>query len=667
MIQPGKHPPEKEMHSLGVAPLPLPRKHSGQFITPRAVFLSLLLIPLNAFMLLHISIIRHQAYPTSYALFGNVVAILAALTLLNSLLRRWMPDKVLSPGELVTCYIMLCIASALSNDQTVFLLLGVIGHPTWFATPTNNWAALFGKSLPGWLTVQDRGVLQGFYQGVSSFWQWEVIAVWLPPLLAWLVFLMVLLGVMLCINTIVRQYWTEAQRLSYPLITLPIQMVDPKEGLFRSKLMWSGFAIVAVLNVVNGVNILIPSFPSIPRHIDLTPIFFIERPWTAFLAFPNARVPIGIYPFIFGLGLLMPLDLVFSCWFFYLVARFSAVAMATRGWETISGFPFDVDAASGGFVGIFVYVLWQMRSYLQRVLRKAFRNDPTIDDSREPMRYRTAVLGLILGMIFLIGFSMRAGISLALAFGFFLFYFLFSTVITRMRTEAGITSHDVYLGGPDVLLVNSLGTSRLSQGDLTGMSLMFWYNRAYDSHPMPQQLEGYRLGERTGVSMRRLTGAMLLAGGAGAVAAMLIGLHVMYQMGAASGKVTELVSMSSETWSRLASWVASPTDTNWHALTARGIGFTLTLALYSLRNYGLWCPFHPVGVAMAGSWAMYKIWSSLFFSWLIKWGVLRYGGRAKYASLVHFGLGLVLGDCVLGTFWALIGAAFNIPTFGVWP
>jgi hypothetical protein len=665
MVEPGRKLAQEEETVCVVRAAETRRPRSG--ITLRAVGLSLLLIPLNAFMLVHIEVVRHQAYPTSYAIFGNVVAFLAVLTLLNAGLRRWLPRFALTPPELITCYILLCAASAVGNDQFVFLLVSMIAHTTWFNSTTNHWAEQFGSSLPPALTVQNKEVLRGFYLGVSSAWRWDVMTTWLPPLCLWIVFLLALVWVMLCINTLVRQPWTEAQRLTFPLITLPIQMADPREGLFRSRWMWWGLGITAVLNLVNGLHVLFPTVPEIPRYIDLAQFWPTGRPWDAFQAFPNARIPIGIFPFIFGLGLLMPLDLVFSCWVFYVLTRLAAVAQAARGWDTISGFPFDVDMASGAFVGIFGYSLWQLRGHWRRVARKVLYDDPEIDDRGEPMRYRTAVIGTVLGGAFLVFFATRAGMSLSLSLAFFVAFFAFSLVVTRIRAEAGVTSHDVYLGGPDVLLVNGLGTERLSRGDLMGLSLMFWYNRGYDSHPMPHQLEGFRMAEKSGMALRGLPGLMLLGIGAGAIASVLVMLHVMYQLGAASGKVVECVTLAGEPWNRLGTWIASPSSTNWYAMSARGVGLLLTAGLFAVRNAGIWCPFHPIGVAMAGSWAMYKIWSSLMFSWMVKAAVLKYGGRRHYGTLVHFGLGLVLGDCILGGFWAIIGAANNVATFGVWP
>jgi hypothetical protein len=624
------------------------------------------LVPVNAFVLLQIEVVRHQAYPTSYALFGNVVALLAGLMLLNSLLRRWQPRLAFTPAELLTCYIVLCAATAVSNDETCYLLVGLIGHVTWFGTPSNHWGDLFGRRLPAVLMVNDREALRGFYQGNSSFWRWELIAVWLPPLLLWLVFLMVLLGVMLCINALVRRPWTESQRLAYPLVTMPLQMTDPKEGFFRSRLMWAGFALTVAVNTVNGLHVLYPTVPEIARYVDIGPAMNV-RPWTAFLAFPNARVPIGIFPFIFGLGLLMPLDLCFSVWFFYLLTRLLAVAEAARGWDTLPGFPYDADQASGAMLGISAYLAWQMRGSMTDVLRRALRGDPTLDDGREPMCYRTALAGAVLGIALLTAFAIWIGMSPLLALGFFVLYFALAVALTRMRAEAGVTGHDIYLGGPDALLVSTFGSRNLSPASLTALSLFFWFNRAYDAHPMPQQLEGFRVGERGGLPLRGVTGLLLLGAMAGAVCAFVVILHVMYQMGAASGKVSDLTSLSGEAWNRLAAWSAAPAGVNWYSIYARGGGLLATLALYVIRNQGIWCPFHPVGLAMAGAWSMYKIWSSLMLSWLAKWLFLRYGGRRSYQALVQFGLGLVLGDCVMGGFWALYGAAHNIATFNPWP
>ena len=42
---------------------------------------------------------------------------------------------------------------------------------------------------------------------------------------------------------------------------------------------------------------------------------------------------------------------------------------------------------------------------------------------------------------------------------------------------------------------------------------------------------------------------------------------------------------------------------------------------------------------------------------------MRYGGLAAYRRFLPFFLGLVLGDCVMGSVWALISLALNVRTY----
>src|SRR5581483_1785251 len=93
--------------------------------------------------------------------------------------------------------------------------------------------------------------------------------------------------------------------------------------------------------------------------------------------------------------------------------------------------------------------------------------------------------------------------------------------------------------------------------------------------------------------------------------------------------------LTEETWARLANWVSSPTGPNWVSLTYRGIGGALSILMLALRTRG---------ISMTGSWFMFRTWSSLMFSWLVKYFFLRYGGRNRYGQLVQFALGMVLGD-----------------------
>jgi hypothetical protein len=80
-----------------------------------------------------------------------------------------------------------------------------------------------------------------------------------------------------------------------------------------------------------------------------------------------------------------------------------------------------------------------------------------------------------------------------------------------------------------------------------------------------------------------------------------------------------------------------------------------------------WFPFHPVGFAVSSSWSMHLLWLPLFIAWVIKLTILRYGGLKLYKQALPLFLGLILGECVVGSFWTIWGIIFRIPSYAFWP
>src|SRR5205807_1905164 len=131
----------------------------------------------------------------------------------------------------------------------------------------------------------------------------------------------------LCLNVIWRRQWTEHERLSFPIIQLPLAMTEERGALFRSRNMWLGFAAAALVDSLNSLSANYPSIPHLPiREIDLGS-FLVDMPWRAI-----GWTPFCFFPFVIGIGFLLPLDLSFSCWFFYLYWKAQRVLTAAYGW-----------------------------------------------------------------------------------------------------------------------------------------------------------------------------------------------------------------------------------------------------------------------------------------------------------------------------------------------
>jgi len=634
-------------------------------VTLKSLLITIILIPINCYWIIQLEVVRYT-HPTLIHPLSNVIFIIFVVMSIGGLLRLISPKLGLNQGEILTIYIMLCIVSSMCSHDMMEILVTILGHPYRFATPENEWRDLFIKQLPQWLTVSNEKVLLGYYEGNSSLYIKEHILSWFSPVLWWIAFIFMLMFVMLCINTILRKQWTERERLTYPIIQLPLEMTNPKSRFFKNRLMWAGFSIAAFISIINLLNSIYPSVPYIPVKRQSINYLFSDRPWNAM-----GGVRLSFYPFAIGVAFLIPLDLLFSCWTFYWFYKMERVWGSIMGWRSLPGFPYDNQQAFGAYIGLLIFVLWSARSYLKQVFKQIFgisKGAGKIDDSEEPLPYRVAAVGFLFGMVFFVLFSYKAGMSLWVFPIFFGIYFLLATMIARLRAELGFLVHDLHQVDPHGMMVNAFGTRKLGTNNLVVFSLYMFFNRAYRAHPMPQQLEAMKLSERRNLEQRKTSFAILFATLFGAFVIFWLLLDNYYRHGAETGYFGPwALGFGRGVYRQLENWLNYPRDTDFPALSFMGVGFIFTSLLMFLRTRFLWWPFHPLGYAMANSWGMYNLWCCLFVTWLLKYTILKQGGLKSYRRAIPFFLGLALGDYILGNLWSILSIITNTPLYQFWP
>ena len=643
-------------------------------VTFKSVSIAMLLIPINCYWVIEMEVIRYSGHPVTISLFFNVIFSLFVVIGVNELFKRFVPTLALAQSELVIVYLMLSIASGITGHDMLEILVPMLGHAFRFATAENEWQQLFTPFLPNWLTVSDSQLLQGYYEGELPLYTAETLLGWAKPVLWWTVFITVLIFGMLCINIIVRKQWIEHEKLSYPIIQLPLQMaqsghaagslLEPQQNrFFRNKLMWLGFGIAGALALWNGVNFLYPILPELRTRVRSFQVF-TESPWNAM-----GRIPFSLYPFAIGLGFFIPLDLSFSCWFFFWYWRVMRVVGAAIGMRSLPRFPYMNEQASGGYLALCVLAIWASRRHLLHVGKTVIglHTDTARDDSDSPMSYRAAVLCLIGVMAFLVLFCYYGGAEIWVMFVFFVIYYMISIAITRMRAELGTPVHDLHYSGPDEILTRTVGTRRLGRDNLVMFSMFWFINRAYRSHPMPHQLEGFKIMERTHMTMPRIIFALTLAAVLGSLAGFWALIDRGYRLGMeVRAYWPSLSAFGIEPYRRLTGWLQAPEETLIAESGFMGLGFLLTTVLMLFRMRFVWWPFHPAGFAISTSWGMNVTWSCLFMSWLIKLLILQYGGVVRHRKIAPFFLGLILGEFTVGSLWTIIGIIAGIPTYGFW-
>jgi len=622
-------------------------------ITWRSMTLSALLIPLNAYWVVDMELIRYSSHPTTISLFFNAIFLLLLVTGANAIVARRKPTWRLTQPELLASYSMVCVASALCSHDFLQVLVPSIAWPFMYATRENRWAILFNQYIPTWLSVQDKAAMAGYFTGESTLYSPLHLLTWATPVLMWSLFITALVLVMLCINAILRQQWDRREALTYPLTMLPLEITHPAGHLFRQRLLWIGFGIAAFIDAVNSIAFFYPDVTRIRVELfDLLP-FFNLWPWSSMWWFP-----ISFYPFVIGMGVLMPVDFLFSCWFFFLFWKAETVLSAWLGFNVgRPEFPYINQQSFGAYMVFFLFALWQSRRHLAAVLGRAMGLRHAADDSEEPASYRLAVAGALLGLAVLILFSAAMGMSAWLAVAFFAIYFALSISVIRMRAEFGSPVHDLHWAGPDYILVQLGGSASFRPQDLTAMAQYFWFNRAYRSHPMPHQLEGFRLMRSTDSLDRRYFPAMIVMGIFGTLVGFWAMLHINHSYGAmakASG------SFGSEAFMQLQNWLTVPQGPNYSAAAAIAVGFVIAFVLAKLRLVLSGWPFHPLGFAVSSSWEMNLVWMPLLIAWLLKLVILRYSGLRGFRRTLPFFYGLILGQFVIGSLLNLITMAFGV-------
>ena len=628
---------------------------NSKAVTVRSLIIGTALIPFNLYWLMKAEVVWVSVYSTVLSLFFNVIFCIFVLALLNSLLRRYLPRFAMNRGELLTIYVMLSIATAIFGHDFIRILIHTMGAAHWFATPENEWAALFFRYLPRWLVVENKNALRAYYEGDSTLYIANNFKAWLLPALSWSILILVVIFVMVCINVIIRKQWIENEKLTYPIIQLPLEMTDA--GFFSNKLFWFGFGLTGALDLLNGLNYLFPTLPSLRLRSNLG-ILFTEKPFSAI-----GWTPICFYPFIVGLSYFMPQDLSFSCWFFYIFWKAQLVFRSVIGFSPMPG-PYLSYQSSGAWLGIGLLSLWISRRHLMQVLKRVAGYRESIDDSKEPMRYRAAILGIIIGILFIVLFCYYAGMSVWVTLLLFFLYFLIAIAVARMRASLGPPTHDLYDVGPDRIMVSAIGVRKLGPKNSTMFSLLYWLGYDYRSHPMGHQLEGFKIAERIGMNSKKLVFAMMIAAVIGIFTAFWIFLHITYNQGAQNFGATGIGWVS---FYHLQIWLNNPAQIDYPLLRQVGFGLSFTFFLMLIRRFFFQFPFHPVGYAVAGSWTMSWMWFSIFIGWLVKRTILKFGGLKTYQRVKPLFCGMILGQYIVGSLWTLSSEVFQKRMYGFFP
>ena len=351
---------------------------------------------------------------------------------------------------------MMFVSASLPTFGLVEHLLPMITGVYYYATPENGWADLIQPLVPGWIAPSEESLILGFYEGLP---QGEKIpwGGWMESLSAWLLFLLSLHLVSICLMVLLRKQWIQGERLLYPMMQAPIELVAPGPGsgpmaaippLLRRSLFWIGFALPVVIGSINGLSHYSPYF----RGIGLSTGFTIL----------GVSVPMQVSFSLLGFSYFISQPLGLGIWVFYLLTilergLFNTLGIASTeklGWFSNPQAPYLTHQALGAMLMFALFTLWKARIHLRQVVRKAFTGDPGIDDSGEIISYRGAVFGIVGGLTVMTVWLNAAGIPLWVVPLFLAVAFLLFIALSRIVVEAGVALVRAPLIAPDFIMAS---------------------------------------------------------------------------------------------------------------------------------------------------------------------------------------------------------------------
>ena len=561
----------------------------------------------------------------------------------------------LDQGELTVVFIMLMVAATVPTEGYVEHMVPKIVSPSYYSTPENSWAENIQPFIKPWLAPQDPDVARYFFEGLPAGapipW-----GEWVRPLSAWSLFFLALCFVMVCIAVILRKQWIENERLVYPLVQLPLDMIRGGDGqervtpFFKSVMMWTGFLIPFSILSINSLHNYFNFVPEISLSTSVPLI-----PGALHLGMALSFMTLGFSYFV-NLQVLMG---IWSCFALLLMQRavynVLGISMQQALPDSSASDAITAHQGMGAMIVFALVILWTAREHLGAVFRKAFSGDEQVDDSGEILSYRTAVLGLVLGLIFLGGWLELSGLPRWVVPWFLFVVFVLYIGLSRFVAEAGLATIRTPTD-PQAFINSTVGTSALGQDGLVALSLTYaWVFKArifvLAACANALKLEGE---SSVGPHKRRLFWAIAVALVTSLAAANWYLLEQAYAHGGINLNQMFFLRTNQGPFSAAAIWINSPTGVSGEGWFYTGLGGTAMLLLLLARHFWLWWPLHPIGFPIATTWVAGQIWCSVFLVWVFKSLVLKLGGPSAYRRIQPFFLGLILGNIVAGGMWFII-------------
>jgi hypothetical protein len=589
-----------------------------------------------------------------------------ALLFLLAVAATWLPlGRRLRPTrrQLLAVYtIVLVGAPIISYKVMTSMLVHTTIQRYLGMTSQSHWQDTYLNLIPTLLAPTDWEAVEAFYHGVSEV-PWDV---WWTPLTVWCSFTIALAVCSICLMLLLQRQWINHERLTFPLAQIPLEMVvesqaadgRPAGRLTAASVFWLGLVVSFGLTALHTLADYFPAVPAIP----LGPVRVMDYQRVGPLAGLD-EINLLFFPWLIAVAYLIPKDLSFSCWFFWLVRLSLHVIAIAAGatpqrpaWHWVSEFPAPLFQGTGALLAISALAIWSARRHLARAIRIAFSRDSGRADAEEPIPYRWSLAGFVLSFAWMVYICWLSEARLVVGIGLIAYMLVYYVTWTRLRAETGLG----FLPYP-LFLHQSIGVP-LGGGVFTPREVIVIHAPHWAYHGGGNSFEivpgnalaSMKIADSAGIGKRRLVFGM----GIGLLLVVVVGAYVtltgMYRYGFLNTGSRSIEHELNVYSTSIHSHFLNPGGVDVGGTIAMGAGALVTFFLGAMRLRFWWWPFHPIGYLASNTWLMYLYYTPFLFGWLAKTLVVRYGGLRLYRQTVPLAIGFIAGDLLNEVLWGIV-------------
>jgi hypothetical protein len=511
--------------------------------------------------------------------------------------------------------------------------------------------------------LKDDEASMGYWIGDASV-PWKA---WLPIIFFYTVLMLVIVFTFMCLGVLVRRRWLEHERFTCQGVMPVATVIGPGEsrdlaGVVKNKLMWAAAGVIFLIVVLEYVKgKWAPGLPfwTVGQRYGFMSASIMsirsslgpegQRAWDPAFGF-------GFPSFtLLGMSYFMPTNVLFSAWFLSLFKYLINALLFTVGWVPRPGIgigTYHYSALIGAYMVLGAGFIWIGRHEFKEVIQRALgrKSAAEVDDTNQGMSYRTALIGLLAGivvltLVYVVVF--KGSVLWSLVYVLILAFTALSASYLRITVSYPMALQHTHVLLGNHILVPMFGADALGQGSVLSFGFLDHLGVSGVGSSAMWYLEGVKLCEHYNLKRRSIPWLIMIGFGVAFVFTFAIFLGAIYDVG--GGRVA-LAGWGTSYWNNTLPRVLpfNRIEPTLGMLTWM-VGGGLVTALFTWANVRFfWWPLHPAGILMALTYdQLFKWWLAFFVAWLVKVLGQRWGGAKGINFFKPIFIGIVIGD-VLG-------------------